>query len=326
VSLAVDLRARFDADGADPFTVAAEFAVADGETLVILGPSGSGKSLLLESVAGLRDHDGRVAVDGRAVGDAPPEERGFGFVFQDYALFPHLSVRENAAYGTRYHEETRNPEGLLANLGVADLADRSPRTLSGGEKQRVALARALAIRPRAFLLDEPLSALDAPTRAALRTDLADVLADETAVYVTHDRTTARALADRIAVMADGRFRQVGTPEAVFERPATPFVARFTGSNCLVRDALPSVVREALPGGPRVAVRPEHLSITPAEESDAATAEVVRTVREDAVYRVTVAIDGERLDVFTDSPPEGARVALSIPPERCHVLAASDGST
>ena len=321
MSLDVDLRGTFTADGADPFTVEAALSVADGETLVVLGPSGSGKSLLLESIAGVRDADGRVAVAGRDVGDAPPEDRGFGFVFQDYALFPHRTVRENVAYGVRYHDDTRDPDALLADLGVAHLADRSPPTLSGGERQRVALARALAVRPDAFLLDEPLSALDAPTRASLRGDLADVLAAETAVYVTHDRTTARAVADRVAVVADGRIRQVGDPDAVFERPDSPFVARFTGANCLPRDSLPGAVRDSLAPGAHVAVRPEHVIL--GEEGPDATAALVRSVREDAAYRVTLALGDERVDAFAGEAPRGERVGVSFPRANCHVLGDAD---
>lgn len=317
MSLDLDLRATFTADGAEAFTVGADLTVDDGETLVVLGPSGCGKTLLLESVAGVRDHGGQVAVDGRDVSDAPPEARGFGFVFQDYALFPHRTVRENVAYGTRYHEETREPETLLTDLGITGLAERSPRTLSGGEKQRVALARALAIRPAAFLLDEPLSALDAPTRASLRGDLADILAEETAVYVTHDRTTARAVADRIAVMADGEIRQIGSPDEVFERPNTPFVARFTGSNCLRRETLPARVSDPLPASTHVAIRPEHVLLADGEPD--LTATVSRRIREDAAYRVTVQIGDQRLDVFTDSPPDGDSVGLVLPPVHCHTV-------
>jgi ABC-type sulfate/molybdate transport systems ATPase subunit len=159
--------------------------------------------------------------------------------------------------------------------------------------------------------------LDAPTRASLRGDLADVLADETAVYVTHDRTTARAVADRVAVVADGRVRQVGDPAAVFERPNSPFVARFTGANCLPRRALPAAVRDSLPAGDHVAVRPEHVVV--GGDTPDATAGVVRSVREDAAVRVTLSLGAERLDAFTGRPPDGERVGVSLPREHCHVV-------
>ncbi|WP_435062196.1 ABC transporter ATP-binding protein [Halobaculum sp. EA56] len=340
MGLSADVTATFTADGADAFVVDATIEVERGESLVVLGPSGSGKTLLLETVAGFHSHEGSVSLDGEALHGLAPEDRGFGFVFQDYALFPHMTVRENAAYGTRYRDDHGDPDALLAELGVADLADRYPPTLSGGEKQRVALARALAVRPEVMLLDEPLAALDVPTRQALRDDLAEVLADVTAVYVTHNRTTARAVADRIAVMRDGRIVQTGTPDDVFERPASPMVAEFTGSNVVPADA----VRGALDvpdDAVSVAVRPEHVAL----DGDGVLAgEVGRVVREDAAHRVTVDLDaadprpetsagavadgggGARLSLFVadDPPAPGERVRLSVPPERVTAYAADAG--
>jgi ABC-type Fe3+/spermidine/putrescine transport system ATPase subunit len=289
--------------------VDAALAVPDGETLVVLGPSGSGKTLLLESLGGFHDHDGHVRLDGADVREDPPERRGFGFVFQDYALFPHMTVRENVAFGARYHEAPRDPDDLLASLGVADLAERTPATLSGGEQQRVALARALAIAPEVLLLDEPLSALDVPTRQELREDLAEVLADRTAVYVTHDRTTARALADRIAVMRDGAVVQHGAPDDVFDRPASPFVARFVGANVLPAAVTPDPPADAV----QAAIRPEHVELRQGGD-----AEVVRVVPDDAASRVRVrlAADGDtEVDAFTNDPPAvGDRVGVSLPAE------------
>ncbi|WP_255150924.1 ABC transporter ATP-binding protein [Halorarius halobius] len=326
--ISFDVAATFS-DGDTRFEVDAALDVAEGETLVVLGPSGSGKTLLLETVAGHHAHAGSVTVDGESVTARPPEERGFGFVFQDYALFPHMDARENVAFGQRYGDrpveppaderddwtppETEggeavdplpNPDDLLDRMGVADLAERSPPTLSGGEKQRVALARALAIDPRVLLLDEPLSALDVPTRQALRDDLADVLADVTAVHVTHNRTTARALADRVAVMRNGEVVQVGTPEAVFEAPDTPEVAAFVGAN-----VLPGRLVDG--GAGQVAVRPEHVRRGGPHE-----ATVERVVREDATYRVTLALDGASAVAFWSDPPaEGETVGVGFPADR-----------
>ena len=315
MSLSIDVSAAFTAEGAEQFDVRADLEVADGETLVILGPSGSGKTLLLETVAGFHDHEGAVTLDGRRLSGLPPEERNLGFVFQDYALFPHLSVRENVAFGERYHERTRDPQRLLDTLGVADLADRYPPTLSGGERQRVALARALLVRPSAFLLDEPLSALDVPTRQSMREDLADVLADETAVYVTHNRTTARMLADRIAVIDDGAIVQSGSPEAVFERPASPFVARFTGANCL---DLADGDLAHLADGTYLTVRPEHVELDPPDPDFVARVE--RVFPEDGRSRVALAVGNDRLDAYGNgSLAVGDDVGVSIPERRAYVL-------
>jgi ABC-type Fe3+/spermidine/putrescine transport system ATPase subunit len=317
MSLHADVSATFTADGAESFHVDAEIEVERGESLVVLGPSGSGKTLLLETVAGFHRHDGPVTLDGERVSDTPPEKRDFGFVFQDYALFPHMTVRENVDFGSRYHDDSRDPDELLAELGVGDLVDRYPPTLSGGEKQRVALARALAVRPEVVLLDEPLAALDVPTRRSLRDDLADVLADATTVHVTHNRTTARALADRIAIMHDGRVVQTGTPEEVFHRPASPMVARFTGANVVDLDDAPSL-RSALDvgGDDVVTVRPESVAV--GDDGDV-RGTVERVVREDATTRVTVAVDRATVEAFAErAPTVGDEVWLTVPESAIHV--------
>lgn len=308
IPISFDVRARFTARGAEPFDVSVSLSVESGETLVLLGPSGSGKTLLLECLGGFHDHDGSVTLDDRDVTSVPPEDRDFGFVFQEYALFPHLTVRENVAFGSRYHDETHDPADLLSTLGVSALADRTPVTLSGGEKQRVALARALAIDPSILLLDEPLAALDAPTRQRLRDDLADVLSERTSIYVTHDRTTARALGDRIAVMSDGEVYQVGTPETVFDRPKSAFVAEFVGAN---------VVPASVVGGPtgeQVAVRPEHVTLDSTDDGESAlSGEVTRVLRAETAYRVVVETDSAEVVTYTDDPPAvGEQVGVSFP--------------
>jgi ABC-type Fe3+/spermidine/putrescine transport system ATPase subunit len=342
--LTADIRATFIADGGDPFTVDAAIEGESNETCVVLGPSGSGKTLLLETIAGFHEHTGVVTANGTDITERPPEERGFGFVFQDYALFPHMTVRENVEYGTRYQEFSRDAEALLSELGVGHLAERNPPTLSGGEKQRVALARALAIRPAVMLLDEPLAGLDVPTQQALRDDLADVLADVTAVYVTHDRTTAHAIADRIVVMQDGQIVQRGPPAEVFERPQSAMVARFTGMNVIALAAAPSV-RQLLDdangsqvcsdgsgwspvdhdgetddvpakAADHVAIRPEAITLGDANGDLAATVE--RVVREDATNRVTLAFDNVTVEAFATSPPDlGTDIQLTFPRDRLH---------
>ena len=315
MTLSFDVSATFTAGG-DAFDLAADLTVESGDTFVVLGPSGSGKTLLLESIAGFHDHEGSVRLDGRDLTDIAPEQRDFGFVFQDYALFPHMTARENVGFGARYHPEVRDPDELLERLGVDHLAERRPRTLSGGERQRVALARALAIRPDALLLDEPLSALDVPTRQALRDDLADAIDGVTAVYVTHNRTTARALADEIAVMRDGRVVQTGSPDEVFRNPASPFVARFVGANVLPTAAL-GTNGETPADATVAAVRPEHVELG----GDDARARVERVVREDAAFRVTLEVEDASVDAFVHDPPTaGEEVGLTLPEEHVTYLA------
>ena len=213
-----------------------DLVVPRGRVTAVVGPSGAGKSTLLRAVAGLAaPAAGDVRFDGRSVVALAPEKRRLGVVFQSYALFPHLTVADNVAFAARVQGAGRRAARrgvgeVLARLGIAHLAGRLPQQLSGGERQRVALARALAAEPRALLLDEPLAALDARLRLALRAELAERLraAGLTAVYVTHDQQEAMALGDRVAVLAAGRLEQVGTPEALYRRPATPFVASFFG--------------------------------------------------------------------------------------------------
>ncbi len=225
--------------------------VEDGQYFVLLGPTGAGKTVLLETIAGLhRPEGGRLWLDGEDITARPPEQRGIGFVYQDYVLFPHRTVAENVAFGLALRQATAWERALpwlarrrlrrlaraqavtdaLDLLHIGHLADRHPRHLSGGERQRVALARALVVQPRVLLLDEPLSALDPQRREALRGELRRIhrALSTTVLHVTHDFEEAVALADRIAVVHAGRIEQVGTPEAIFRRPATPFVAEFVG--------------------------------------------------------------------------------------------------
>ncbi|WP_226010329.1 ABC transporter ATP-binding protein [Halomicrobium salinisoli] len=214
-------------------------SIDDGEFFTLVGPSGCGKTTTLRAVAGLESPDeGRVRIGGTDVTGRPPEDRDVGVVFQNYALFPHMSVRENVAYGLRFADP---PGGattgervaeLLDLVDMADLADRDPEQLSGGQQQRVALARALAPGPDVLLLDEPLSALDAQLRQRLRVRIRDIQRDLgiTTIYVTHDQAEALAISDRVAVLRDGRVEQVATPETVYREPATRFVAEFVGDN------------------------------------------------------------------------------------------------
>lgn len=211
--------------------------VADGEFCVLLGPSGCGKSTLLQIVAGLTAQDeGSILLDGRPVDHLTPRERDVAMVFQSYALYPHMTVAQNLGFGLRMRgapksairEQTLETARLL---GIEDLLDRKPRELSGGQRQRVAMGRALVRRPRLFLLDEPLSNLDARLRINVRLELKSLHAElrSTILYVTHDQVEAMTLGDKVAVMREGRLHQVDDPETIYDRPADTFVATFIGS-------------------------------------------------------------------------------------------------
>ncbi len=245
---------------------ALDLTVADGEFFALLGPSGCGKTTLLRTIAGLEvPSDGSIHIGERDVTTMQPGRRDIAMVFQDYALFPHMSVRDNIAYPLRIKRVDRRAREAkaaqtAAGLGLENLLDRRPGQLSGGQQQRAALARAIAYTPQAFLLDEPLSNLDARLRLEARTFLKRLQRDlgVTTVFVTHDQAEALALADRIAVMERGRIRQVGTPVEVFRRPANTFVAGFIGSTPM--NLIPAEVRdgEVVVGETRVPL-PEHAS-------------------------------------------------------------------
>jgi ABC-type sugar transport system ATPase subunit len=217
----------------DRFTL----GVDDKRLVVLVGPSGAGKTTVLRIAAGLeRATSGSIRMDGQPIDDWQPSDRDIAMVFQQPALYPHLTVRENIAFSLRMRRESRGDiehcvAQSAAELGITGIVDRFPGTLSGGQAQRVALARALVRRPKALLLDEPLASLDAPLRAELRSDLRAAHRRDpvTTIYVTHDQEEALALADRLVVLRAGKIEQVGTPETVFNRPANRFVAAFAGS-------------------------------------------------------------------------------------------------
>lgn len=244
-------------------------AVADGELVSLLGPSGCGKTTILRMVAGfVRPSRGRVVVSGQVLSGpdvhVPPERRGMAMVFQSYAVWPHMTVFQNVAYPLRCArvpppELRARTRRALELVRLADLADRYPHELSGGQQQRVALARALVAEPRVLLLDEPLSNLDARLRDEMREEIADLQRrlGFTVLYVTHDQSEAMALSHRVAVMRDGQVEQVGTPEEIYESPATAFVARFVGSASFLEGEVVgadgATVRVVLRGGAEVSV-------------------------------------------------------------------------
>ncbi|WP_198586079.1 ABC transporter ATP-binding protein [Pararhizobium haloflavum] len=257
-----------------------DFDVRDGELLALLGPSGCGKTTTLRLTGGFERPDaGTIWLAGREITRLPPEKRGIGFVFQDYALFPHLDVAHNVAFGLRGRpkgEIEAQVREMLALVGLADLGHRMPHQLSGGQQQRVALARTLALQPALVLLDEPFSNLDAAMRVETRQEVRNLLKQtgSAGILVTHDQEEALALADRIAVMDAGRILQIGTPDAVYRNPASEFVARFIGrSNILEAEATGSVAQTAFgpftlernaTGAVRLAVRPEQIVLTPSD--------------------------------------------------------------
>jgi ABC-type sugar transport system ATPase subunit len=234
--------------------------VADGELMVLVGPSGSGKTTALRMLAGLEAIDaGRIEIGDRVVNAVSPRDRDVAMVFQDYALYPQMTVRDNMAFGLRRRglprtEVERRVTETCQTLGLGDLLDRRPRQLSGGQQQRVALGRALVREPQVLLMDEPLSNLDAQLRGQARGEIKRLQSEvgTTTVYVTHDQVEAMTLGDRIAVLRDGTLQQVGTPEELYERPANVFVGGFMGSPAM----------SFLPGkdGTTIGVRPEHVRL------------------------------------------------------------------
>ncbi|RMF91692.1 MAG: ABC transporter ATP-binding protein [Methanobacteriota archaeon] len=256
------------------------FTVDDGELMVLLGPSGAGKTKTLEIVAGVEEPDsGKVLINGRDVAGVPARKRGIGFVFQDYSLFPHKTVFENIAFGLRVRKDgevKRKVEDIAEEVRILELLDRYPGEISGGEKQRVALARALVIEPDLLLFDEPLGSLDQNVREELRKVLKEIQVKEgiTTVFVTHDYTEAIALADRIGILKRGRIIQFGDPDDIFYRPVSREVAEFTGMTNIFEgrvvgsskagslisiDGLEIKVDGQLPvGGVTVCIRPESI--------------------------------------------------------------------
>lgn len=259
-----------------------DLSIEDGELVVLVGPSGCGKSTLLRMIAGLEAiSDGTIAIDGTVVNGKEPAERDIAMVFQNYALYPHMTVRGNLEYGlknrgTPRDEIDRRVSEAARILEIEPFLDRRPRQLSGGQRQRVAMGRAIVRQPKAFLFDEPLSNLDAKLRGQMRIEIKRLQRNlaTTSVYVTHDQLEAMTLADQLVVMNAGRIEQVGAPLALYERPATLFVAGFIGSPPMnlieidyVRDkgTLPDG-KLALPDGTDlVGIRPDTIQLTPPEE-------------------------------------------------------------
>lgn len=315
-----NLTKAFDASG--PVVDSVDFEVREDEIFALLGPSGCGKTTCLRLIAGFERTDrGTVHLEGELL-ESPdrhmaPQDRGIGFVFQDYALFPHLSVLENVAFGLTDLPKYKRPvyaEEVLCRTGMGDYKDRNPSELSGGQQQRVALARAIAPKPKLVLLDEPFSNLDAMLRDTTRKEVRDILkkAGMSALLVTHDQEEALSFADRIAVMNEGRIEQVGTPEEVYYNPKTKFVAQFLGrTNLFHADATGgSEIKTQLGmmhlncnacGRVLCSIRPEHLTLEKATDPEGK--EVGRVIgREFKGHDITyhVELNGEKYLVHTDN--------------------------
>lgn len=241
--------------------------VADGEFLVLVGPSGCGKSTTLRMVAGLElPTSGRIEIGGKDVTNLPPKDRDIAMVFQNYALYPHMTVAENMAFalklrGFRRAEIERRVNGAAETLGLKPYLKRLPKALSGGQRQRVALGRAIVREPAVFLFDEPLSNLDAKMRVEMRAEIIRLhnRLGATMIYVTHDQTEAMTMGQRIVVMSEGRIQQVAPPLAVYERPANPFVAGFIGTPPM------NLFPAGLLGPKTTGLRPEHISLEPHDQ-------------------------------------------------------------
>jgi molybdate/tungstate transport system ATP-binding protein len=327
------------------------FALADihlqvraGEALALLGPTGAGKTLLLEAIIGVVPiAAGRILIDGRDVTRQPPERRRIGIVYQDHALFPHLTVKENIVYGQRYcHTALPSLTPLVERLGLTRLMARRIRSLSGGEKQRVALARALAVAPSVLLLDEPLSALDPNFREDIRGVLKALHQDTgiTLLMVTHDFAEAHFLAQRTAIMNRGRIEQIGALETVFAHPETPFVAEFVG----MKNLFPAEIEGDLvqigglrlrcrnPGGGfrAIAIRPENVGVSLHPSDDPTvnhlTGRLCCILNRGFYADIAVDVDGvslhaidSRRDLCRSAGVEGETVYLTIAPEDIHLI-------
>jgi len=331
MTAAIELRDASRAFGSVVALDHVSLSIAPGEFFALLGPSGSGKTTCLRLIAGFDHPDtGRILLDGEDVTEVPPYDRNVNTVFQDYALFPHMSVAENVAYGLRVRgvasaERRRRAVEMLGLVRLDDFADRRPNQLSGGQKQRVALARALINQPKVLLLDEPLGALDLKLREEMQAELKGLQQrlGITFVFVTHDQGEALSMADRVAVFSRGRIEQLDTPRDLYARPRTAFVASFVGSANVVTGGL----AERLTGRRGTfAIRPELIEILPTDSALPAGLLGTEGTLEDVLYhgassRCQVRVDAETVLAVarTESaaaaplPPRGSRVQLAWRP-------------
>ena len=337
-----------------PAVDAIDLHVEDGEFLVLVGPSGCGKSTTLRMLAGLEEvNDGNILIGDRNVTDVPPKDRDIAMVFQNYALYPHMTVAENMGFALKIAGVNKD-ERATRVLEAAKLLDlepylgRKPKALSGGQRQRVAMGRAIVRQPQVFLMDEPLSNLDAKLRVQTRTQIASLQRrlGVTTVYVTHDQTEALTMGDRIAVLKDGVMQQVGTPRDLYEHPENVFVAGFIGSpamNLFEADivdtgitfgsAIAPVDRHTLQSSSgkkaTIGVRPEDLSVSTTGEGLAVEVDVVEELGADGYLYGHHEVDGKRVDVVARvdgrvHPNAGDRVFMLPEPNHIHVFDVESG--
>ena len=339
--------------GSTPIIKDVDLTIGNGEFVVFVGPSGCGKSTLLRLIAGLESiTDGELTIGQTVVNDMPPRERGVGMVFQSYALYPHMTVYENMAFGLKLAKASQETvhERVMATariLQLEELLERKPKALSGGQRQRVAMGRAMAREPRILLFDEPLSNLDASLRVQMRNEIARLhqRLGSTMIYVTHDQVEAMTLADKIVVLNGGRIEQVGTPQDLYQRPATKFVAGFIGSptmNFLPAQLLGTTVSGCRVGasgladlslpqdasgladgaGLTLGVRPEHLRLTEARGENSFEIVNVEYLGNE-VYVYLEPKEGDILLIQRGEAPTnwstGQRVALGLDPEHVHLF-------
>ncbi|MCU1427758.1 MAG: spermidine/putrescine transporter ATP-binding protein [Actinomycetia bacterium] len=302
--------------------------IEEGEFFSMLGPSGSGKTTMLRMIAGFElPTSGTISLHGRDVSKLPPFDRDVNTVFQDYALFPHMSVAQNVGYGLRVRrvpkaERTRRVAEALASVRLNEFGARRPYQLSGGQRQRVALARALVNRPAVLLLDEPLGALDRKLREEMQVELKEIQQDVgiTFIFVTHDQQEALTMSDRIAVFADGRIEQVGTPADIYERPVTPFVAGFVGTSNVLQ---PAVAKILVGRDEMCTIRPEHIRIVPTgtqpnDDEMQATATIRDVQYLGAFVRVRAEVAGG-VSLIVDVPSTTSVSASIAPGEQCELV-------
>ena len=322
---AVEFRAVSRHFGATKAVDAVDLAVAEGAFFAMLGPSGSGKTTCLRLISGFEQPSaGEIRIFGADVSATPPHLRNVNTVFQDYALFPHMTVRDNVAYGLMVKGMARTQryakaEEMLALVKLDSYGARKPAQLSGGQRQRVALARALVNEPKVLLLDEPLGALDLKLREAMQDELKSLQRrlGITFIFVTHDQSEALSMADRLAVFHNGTIAQIGTPEQIYTQPASRFVADFVGSS----NVLPPALTQSL-GGPAKwsSLRPEALHLDP---TGPITGKVLTHRYLGTGTRVSLSLQNTDLHAFlpagTSVPPEGSGITLSFAPNALHIM-------